>query len=160
MVGSDLTRDHQNASNFLKEIWPVKVTFREKKFFVSAEDPYNSIVQLDIEFIRLIRNRAGMPTARPWNAYHPHWTFTPEIQAWENEIVRMAGCLAEMPIFGFMSERDFDFYHHVEEGNLVFHDESTEALHIFVQMLERFDDFLTHYKGPQQSAYGSSHYRF
>lgn len=161
MVGSDLTRDHQNAAQFLNEVWQVRVRFRQEKFRVSPGDRFNSIVKFDTEFTRLIRNRAGMYMAKPWNAFHPHWTFTPEIQVWESEIVRMAGRLAEMPALALMGEGVFDFYHQVdEEGNLVFRDESTRALHIFVQMLERFDEFLTDYKGPQQNPYGSSPYGF
>ncbi|MFJ2456630.1 hypothetical protein ACIOWK_33850 [Pseudomonas protegens] len=161
MVGSDLTRDHQNAAQFLKDVWQVRVMFREAKFYVSPGDRFNSTVKFDKEFARLIRNRAGMYMAKPWNAYHPHWTFTPEIQVWESEIVRMAGRLAEMPALALMGEGMFDFYHQVDdEGNLVFRDESTSALHIFVQMLERFDEFLADYKGPQQYSFGSSPYSF
>ncbi|OAS07768.1 hypothetical protein AYO08_10610 [Pseudomonas putida] len=159
-VGSDLTRDHQNASAFLKEVWPVRNLFWERKFFVSPEDRYNSMVQFDIEFVRLIRHRAGTRMAKPWNAYHPHWTFNPEIQAWQNEIVRMAAQLDQMPSLGFRSDLLFDFYHHVDEEVLVFRDDSTRALYIFVKMLDRFSEFLTDYKGPHQSPYVSSPYRF
>lgn len=118
MVGSDLTRDHQNAAQFLNDVWQVRVKFREAKFNVSPGDRFNSTVKFDTEFARLIRNRAGLYMAKPWNAYHPHWTFTPEIQVWESEIVRMAGRLAEMPALALMGEGMFDFYHQVDEEGI------------------------------------------
>ena len=99
--------------------------------------------------------------AKRWNAYHPHWTFNPEIQVWQSEIVRMARRIAEMPGLAMTSTGVFDFYQHVDvEGNLVFRDETTRALYIFVQMLQRFDEFLRDYKGPQHSTNGASHYGF
>lgn len=161
VVGSDLTRDHQNAAQFLNEVWPVVEMFRKANFYVLPQDRFNSNVKLDIEFARLIRNRAGMYMAKRWNAYHPHWTFNPEIQVWQSEIVRMARRIAEMPGLAMTSTGVFDFYQHVDvEGNLVFRDETTRALYIFVQMLQRFDEFLRDYKGPQHSTNGASHYGF
>lgn len=151
-VGADLRSDHQSVSEFIAEVWGVRAIFLKAKFYVPAQDRFRSRIPLDREIGRLLRNRAGLFMAKPWNAYHPHWTFTPDFKVWQDEVVRLATRLAELPSLSLSSDYVFDLYHRVDEdGSLVFQDETTRALYGFIKFLERFEDFVRTYRGPQSN---------
>ena len=148
-VGVDLRNDHQRVSDFIDEVWGVREIFLNAKFYVVPQDRFGSRIKLDQEIGRLLRNRAGLLMAKPWNAYHPHWTFTPDFKAWQDEVVRMATHLTKLPCLSLFSDYVFDLYHWVDEdGCLIFQDETTRALYGFVEFLERFEAFVRTYRGP------------
>lgn len=152
-VGSDLSRDHDNAVQFLNETWPIFEGYRKALFYVRANSRHGSRVCLDDEVTFKIRSRAGLYAARRWNAHHPHWVFTPDLQQWQDEIVRLATVLSDMPGIRFRDDNVVDLYHTRDEGGeFVFPDPTAAALHVFAQMIERFDVYLTEYRGPQQSS--------
>jgi len=160
-VGSDLSRDHQNASQFLDETWPIFEGYRKALFHVRANSRYGSRVALGDEVTFKIRSRAGLYAAKRWNAHHPHWVYTPDLHQWQDEIVRLAAVLSDMPGIRIRDDNVVDLYHtRDEEGEFVFPDPTAAALHVFAQMIDRFNEYLRDYKGPQQSTSFTSRFPY
>ncbi|MCU9527528.1 hypothetical protein [Pseudomonas mosselii] len=160
-VGSDLSRDHHNAVQFLNETSPIIEGYRNALFQVRANSSYGSRVRLDNEVTFKIRSRAGLYVAKRWNAHHPHWVFTPDLRQWQDEIVRLATVLSDMPGIRLSDDNVIDMYHTLDEGReRVFTDPTAAALFVFVKMIERFEIFLRDYKGPQQSFGFTSKFQF
>ncbi|MBX8584364.1 hypothetical protein K5D52_07555 [Pseudomonas cichorii] len=156
-VGADITREHQKVVSFLNEILSVRTEYINYKNW-DAPDDSGARKYLDTENIGyVIRWAAGRPPHPAWNAHHPHWSFVPDLRAWQDEIVRMAKTLDQMDGIRFYDREAHRLYFIKDEGTGVFtpHDKSTLALQVFVEMMRRFEEYLRSYAGPPQGLHFS-----
>ena len=153
-ASADLASDHKKADDFLSDIWPVTAWIRSALFSIMPDNRFHSGYSLTPEVAYCIRDRAGRCyNSKAWNARHPQWTYTPDLRAWQDEIVRQAKILSDMPVMGIFQRNPYIDMHYTREpeGGLFFHYKEASAFYMFAQMLRRFDEFLTDYKGPQSA---------
>lgn len=157
-VGADITREHQKAVQFLGEILKVKDLFWHGINW-GETDASGSRRYLDTDILDMLWQRAGRYSAPRWNAHHHQWSFLPDLRMWQDEIVRMADTLADMPGIRLYDREEHRLYFLRDEdtGHFTINDNTTRLLAIFAETLKRFEVFLELYSGPQPMVfYGRS----
>lgn len=88
-----------------------------------------------------------------WGNDHPHWTFVEDFQLWQEEIVRQASKLCDLPAFKPSSRNvQVNWYHiHNMDGSrysrYLFEDPTARAAFTFINHIDRFYEFLQSYRG-------------
>lgn len=156
-VGADITREHQKVVSFLLEIESVKTEYINYRNW-SEPDESGARKYLDTGKIGcIVRWAAGRSPNPTWDAYHPYWSFVPDLRAWQDEIVRMAKALDKMEGIRFYDREKYPLYFIKDEdtGEFTPRDKSTQALQVFVGMIGRFEEYLRSYAGPQHGLHFS-----
>lgn len=150
VIGVDIGAERQKASDFLKEIHPVVDLVWDDVRAVAENDQVHCWRTLNRQIRFLLGRRAGASFSKAWDSRHPHWTYTPELHAWQNEIVRQAQALVQMPGLRAQDEAQIDMFYFWDEELKEHHfrNPTLKELQTFCGMLNRFEEFLRDYKGP------------
>lgn len=147
--GTNIHVELDRAKQFRDELWPAISRFRDCIYRVRAGDQVGTVIAFSDEAARVICHLAGIGMVTAWGNSHPHWTFIEDFRLWQDELVRLATLLSQLPQFMVLDDRFINWSHTINEHNeRVFEDPTAEAIYIFERQWKRFGTFLDAYRGP------------